>query len=143
MAIQIEVLLEEVQGKTSALITHGSSKIHAYVNGQKKDLVDIVGSTIIVEMDYEKIISWNEVQCFNEEMSGIFPDSSIPNSVLIRGQVHNVIDIGNNEQLIDIYLFNGPEFLSVSSKEINSRVPKVGVGIEVLVENLCFYIGNI
>ena len=50
----------------------------------------------------------------------------------------NIIDVGEGKSVIDIYIQNGPEFLSVTSEELENKVPILGSGLEMTVENLCF-----
>jgi hypothetical protein len=124
--------------KMLALIRHEGHEFAAFVSGSEESLLPQIGRERIVEIDFERVIEWKEIPGFLDEMSGIQSCALRSNAVKICGRVHNIIDVGEGKSVIDIYIQNGPEFLSVTSEELENKVPTLGSGLEITVENLCF-----
>ncbi len=142
MAITIQKLGTESGGKTEAVVRHESSEFLALIDGSPDSLKPLVGKPCLVEMDYARLVSWRELVPFDEDQSGVTPFLEASGPLVVRGKVHQVIASQDGEHVIDVYLRNGPEFLAVSSADIDNHVPEVGVGLEVVLENLCFFPTN-
>jgi hypothetical protein len=142
MSIVIQQLKEKLDTKMLAIVLHSDAELVALVSGSEELLNKHLGSECLVELDYDKVIAWKEVPDFQDETSGIQGSSSQPNAATLRGRVHNVMDIGDQTAIIDIYIQSGPEFLSVESGELGNQTPAIGAGVEITVENLCFYPTN-
>lgn len=142
MAIVIQRLMEKHGTKVLAEVLHSDAELVAFVSGTEESLQQHIGSECLVELDYGRVIDWKEIPGFQDETSCIKGCTSQPNSTTVRGRVHNVMDISDQKSIIDIYIQSGPEFLSVESEELKNWVPAVGTGLEITVENLCFYPTN-
>lgn len=67
---------------------------------------------------------------------------AVPDCITVRGRVHNVVVLEDKSKLIDLYLRNGPEFFTISSRDLEGEIPGENAGIEVSVSGLCFYPTN-
>lgn len=61
---------------------------------------------------------------------------------MVRGRIHNSVEIAPGQAVIDMYLLNHADFLAIDTKEIEDLHPEIGIGIELVVEGLCFYPTN-
>lgn len=142
MAITIQKLGTEFGSKTQAVVCHESHEFPALIDGSRASLKSLIGEEIVAEMDYDRITSWAELSPFDDEASVITSVQDTPNAIIIRGRVNNVLVLDDGNHLVDVYLRNGPEFVAVISSDINNHVPGVGIGLEIVVEGLCFYPTN-
>jgi hypothetical protein len=142
MSIVIQRLDAKHDKKMLALVRHNDQEFAAFVSGSEESLQPQIGRECIVELDFERVIEWKAILGFLDEMSGIQSCVSRSNAVKVCGRVHNVIDVGEGKSVIDIYIQNGPEFLSITSEELENQVPALGSALEITVENLCFYPTN-
>jgi len=142
MSIIIQRLKEKFDTKMLAEILHSEEEFVALVSGSAESLQAHLGSECLVELGYEKVIEWKVIPDFQDEMSGIAGCSSQPNFTTVKGRVHHVMEMGDNQSVIDLYIQTGPEFMTVASGELGDETPVLGSGIEITVENLCFYPTN-
>jgi len=139
MSIVIHSLDEERGTATWALVSHGKNVFNALVNGGRSKLMSLLNQEQLTEMSFENVVHWRELPGFRDEESGIEAAHGMDDGVTLKGRVHNVVEVGEESNVIDVYLQAGPEFLAVSSQELRGKVPEVGVGIEITVQGLCFY----
>ena len=139
MSIIIYKLGDEAAGATHAYIRHGKHELEALVHGSKASLAKLVNQECMVEMAFERVAKWHELSEFEDEQSCIARSTEVLGAVVIRGRVHSTTEIGDNVYIVDLYLQTGPEFLAISSEELEGIVPAVHTGVEVTVYGLCFY----
>lgn len=139
MGITIQSIIEKAPDKVKAMVLHGENKIVAHVNGNVDEVRELIGSEIIVEMDYARIVSWTLIKDFDDNQSGIFDVQNNYSLSTVRGRIHNSVEIAPRQAIIDLYLLNHADFLSVDSKELEDLIPEIGIGMELIVEGLCFY----
>jgi len=139
MSIVILRLGNEHGSRVSASVRHGNHEFTALVDGFKSNLAELVGENCIVEMLFETVASWKELHNFQDEQSCITSSTNTPSAVTLRGRVHNISELDENNRIIDLYLQNGPEFLAISSADLNGIVPALGSALEITVYGLCFY----
>ncbi|MDO9354534.1 MAG: hypothetical protein Q7T55_12615 [Solirubrobacteraceae bacterium] len=139
MSIVILDLGSEQGPHVSAIVRHDVHEFTALINGSKADLADLIGKECIVEMLFETVASWKELHEFQDDQSCIMASAATPGATTLQGRVHNISELGENSHIIDLYLQNGPEFLALSSAELNGAVPALRSALEVTVHGLCFY----
>lgn len=142
MSIIIQRFYEKLDKKMLASIRHCGKEFTAFVYGSEYSLLPKIGQQCIVEMGYEKVVEWKVIPDFLDRMSSIQSSGRQYNAITISGRVHNIMDIGDDQSIIDIYIQSGPEFLSVTSGELGNQIPALGSALEITVENLCFYPTN-
>lgn len=144
MSIVILYLKDEKDNATLASLKHGEYEFTALVDGKKASLAGLLGQDCCTEMCYEHLISWQLLAGFEDTDSCIKASARPSGGITIRGRVHSVTVVdAQGTQIFDLYIQNGPEFLAVSSQELEGQLPEVGAGLEVTVEGLCFYPTNI
>lgn len=139
MSITILRLGKEQGPRVSAKVRHGSHEFVALIDGSRSTLTELVGEDCVVEMLFDSVASWRELHEFQDDQSCIMSSANTPDAATLRGRVHNISDLDDNSQIIDLYLQTGPEFLAVSSAELNGVVPALGSALEITVHGLCFY----
>lgn len=142
MSIVIQRLDAKHDDKMLALVRHNDQEFAAFVSGSEETLQLEIGRECIVEINFERVIEWRVIPGFLDEKSGIRSCALRSNALKICGRVHNVLDVGEGKSVVDIYIQNGPEFLAVTSEELENQVPTLGSALEITVENLCFYPTN-
>lgn len=142
MAIVIESLEHEVGSTTLAQVRHGRFLFNALVNGKQSELQRLLGHECLVELGFEKVVSWRIAAGFKDEDSCIKASADVPGGICVTGAVHSVMPISSGVSLVDMYLQTGPEFLCIESTELGGTVPLVGTGLEVTLLGLCFYPTN-
>jgi hypothetical protein len=139
VSIVIRRLSNEQGAATCAHVRHGNHEFAALVHGSKASLAKLLNRECLTEMSFERVASWRELPQFEDEQSCITPSTEIFGAVTLRGRVHSTTEVGDNVQVIDLYLQTGPEFLAVSSEELGGVIPSIGTALEVTVHGLCFY----
>ncbi len=117
------------RGVSARVRHHGSDFIAILVgkvpNGPMREL--------LVDFDYETVMSVRTLHEFTDEASGIWQAEE--GHVIVRGRVCQVLDTPEGA-LVDLYLRNGCDFLSILQADTDMSRPNVEDGLEVLVEGL-------
>lgn len=142
MSIVILGLGSEHGEITSAQVRHEHHVFEALIYGKKASLAELVNVECLVEMAFDEVTGWVELEDFDDENSCIKASESKSGGVTVRGRVHSAIEVRPGIQIIDLYLRNGPEFLSISSEELGGFTPSIGAALEVNVNGLRFYPSN-
>ncbi len=140
MSIRIQKLGNEHGEQTSAFIIHGEHQFEAFVHGKRAELAPRVNQECMVEMTFERVVSWRELPEFDDAQACIKQSAEVAGAIALQARVHNIVERGNDEPLIDLYLQTGPEFLAISSDNLDGKVPAVGAGLEVTLVGLCFWL---
>ncbi|UTY59561.1 hypothetical protein [Massilia sp. erpn] len=143
MSITLVQLGVKCDSLIHAQVQHGAHVFAALVNGSQENLEPLLGHQFPVEISFEKVANWRELSEFQDEDSCIKTDAIIQDAVVVRGRVHNVLPIDSASSVIDIYLQTGQEFIAIESNELGGFIPKIGTGLEIHVQGLCFYPTNI
>ncbi len=138
MAIVVHSLLEERGPAVFARVSHAGREFAALVDGSLSTWTKELGRSIIVELSFDRVVSWRLVPDFDDDDSGIIAVEDAPEALVIRGRVHSVIPVDADTAVLDVYLRAGPEFLTLDSNELGGSSPVIGSGIELIVEGLCF-----
>ena len=142
MSIVILSLEYEQHDKMKARIRHGDNEFCAFVNGDSGMLSGLLNKECLVEISFDNLISWQEIDGYIDEQSCIKKCESTKDAIKIQGRIHSIMDIDDGGQVFDLYLRNGPEYLAVTLEEFGENQLCEGAGIEVLLEGLCFYPTN-
>ena len=135
MSIVVKKVIERLDNKKVFVeAEHNDNILHAFLVDDT-DVETYLNTEVFFEMDYKGIINWLMIEDFDDCESGLFERDG---SIVVKGKVHNLIDV-EGDTIIDIYMMNGPEFISILSSEINSIIPKIDEGIEVEINGLCIY----
>ena len=126
MGIVIQTIIEQVGSRVRAQILHGESIFIAHIEDDTKKLQTKIDTPLIVEMAYDRIISWQPIQDFEDTQSGLFCYKADESIIAIRGRVHNSIDIGPDQAVIDLYLMNFADFVAIDSDELKGFVSLQG-----------------
>ena len=136
MTITIKEVIEEKQSNCLCVIDHCGNNFEALVNGSKIELGKQIGTELVVEISFDSIIRAKEISNYSDTQSLLVQEHL---NVLVVGKVHSVIQ--DEDVMYDIYLQNGPEFLTVIGAEW-PLTPIVGAGVEFVVSEICFYPTN-
>ena len=92
----------------------------------------------IAELDYASVVRCEAGLPIDDMQSGLYPtsDSAI---TLVDGSIHNHVEISPEHILLDVYIQNGPEFITFTSEEIGNTIPPVGTRIRAWVLGLTVY----
>ena len=142
MAIVIRSLLEERGPAISARLRHGDQEFVALVHGSASVLTTMLGQSLVVEMSFDRVVSWRELPDFDDEDSCILASDDAPEMLVVRGRIRSIVGVNDATDVLDVYLRAGPEFLAVDSTELGGSSPPVGAGIELLVEGMYFFPTN-
>ena len=141
MSIIILGLGEEQGDCCHARVRHEDHEFDALVLGSRVSLESLLNESHCAEMSFERLLSWRELENFRNEQSSIHAAPDMDDAIVLTGKVLSIIPV-DDVQIIDIYLRAGPEFLTLSSDEIDGKLPAIGSGVEVTVSGLCFYPTN-
>ena len=141
MAVIIEKIIDHSADNIYAQVKHNKNMVHAYIVGPIRDIANMINEEIMVEIGFDKINSWSEIKNFNDNNSGMKEDN--PTSIRIAGRVHNAVVLDDGAVLLDLYLMNGADFLTIQSKDIGDHIPKEGSGLEIVVGKLLLYPTNL
>lgn len=139
MAIVVHSLVEERGSATFARLGHEGREFAALVDGSAATLAKVLGQSIIVEISFDRVVSWRLLPDFDDADSCIMAVDDAPEVLVVRGRVHMSVRLDERTELLDVYLRAGPEFLAVNSTELGGSSPAIGSGIELLVAGMCFY----
>ena len=135
MSIVVKKVIERLDSKKVFVeAEHNDNLLHAFLVDDT-DVETYLNTEVSFEMDYKGIIDWLMIEDFDEWESGLFERNG---NIVVKGKAHNLLDV-ERDTIIDIYIMNGPEFISILSSEINSIIPKIDQGIEVEINGLCIY----
>lgn len=137
MSIMI-IRIEKVVNSNTLIVQashHGQILIVKVQHSQDK-AEKIINRSVNFEMDYEEILNYTTSQDYDDFQSGLFMVGD--NSIKVLGRVHNLIESGK-DTIIDIYIQQGAEFISVLSSEIGNNVPNINDGIEIVVRGLTIH----
>ena len=139
MAIVIRGLVEERESAAVARVSHGGREFVALVDGSASTLTKALGQSLIVEISFDRVVSWRLLPDFDDEDSCIMASDDAAEVLVVRGRVHSVLRVDEVTEVLDVYLRTGPQFLAVDSTELGGSSPAIGSGIELLLEGMCFY----
>jgi len=93
------------------------------------------------ELDFTSVVRYEAELPIDDTQSGLFPtgDSAI---TLVDGSIHNHVEIDPEHVLLDVYIQNGPEFITLTSEDIGNTIPPVGTRIRAWVLGLTVYPTN-
>ncbi|MFZ6778679.1 hypothetical protein ACO0LD_17795 [Undibacterium sp. Ji83W] len=143
MSIIILNLGKEQGDCCHARVRHDDHEFDALVFGSRTSLQPLLNKSRCTEMSFERVLSWRELEDFSNEQSSIHAAPGIDAAIVLKGKVISIIPVDSDTQIIDIYLRAGPEFLALSSDEIDGKFAAIGKGVEVIVSGLCFYPSNL
>lgn len=140
MSIRLLQILSEEGTACLARVNHANTEIVALVHGSMPVLETSIGHELIVELDFELVKAWRVVCSFDDDTdSGIFAVDADSGLCRIVGRVHGVMELENGSFVADLYLRNGCDYLAVSDEDLAELDPRVGLGVSLDVEGLCFY----
>ena len=142
MAIEIVEIKARSLNKVQAIVNHCGHVFEATIVGEVEKITQAIGQKITVEIDYEHLSGWRNIDNYTDELSGIRKPLNNPN-IVIRGRVHNRTILDEEKFIVDIYLQQGPEFVAVDSRELGDTVPEIGDGVELEISRINFYPVNI
>lgn len=142
MAFEIIEINQKFPDKINAIVNHCGHIFEANLIGNVERVIESINQKIIAEIDYESLSSWRKLDSYMDELSCI--SRAVDNSnIVIRGRVHNKIALNEESFILDIYLQNGPEFVTIHSCELDSAAFEVGDGIELHITKIILYPVNI
>jgi len=137
MAIVIEKIESKADRRVAAWVSHKKRLLHVFVDVSAGEVE--TGQEYFVEMAYDNVLEWRFIPSFQHVDSGIFGSLETDHPIRIVGCVHSLVQVGENNTIVDLYIQNGPEFLAITTQELGGVIPVIGQGMEVVVEGLCFY----
>lgn len=134
MAILIKQIIRIIDcDKCLVLAQHCDEMLSVYINKDIEEIKTLLNRELTFEMNYERILMWKLLEKDTDLISGLF--NTCRNTVLIRGLIHNKIQI-ENDTIIDVYIENGAEFIAITCSDIDNYVPEIGEAIEIEVEGI-------
>jgi len=123
--------------RTRVSVVHGAESFLAMIPEPPERLQSLSGK-VQAELGYDAILK-HEVRAVPlDSESGIFATDD-PFVVLVDGSVINVVEVDANRTLVDIYIQKGPEFLCVSSEDLEDAIPEPGCRIRLWLKGLKIY----
>ena len=138
MSIYIKNIFHAEGDKCFCQVDHEGNTLNCFVYGSEENLSDELRKEIQSEVGFEGVIEAKTIPDFNDSESGI-KQSDRELSYKVQGRVHSIIKEEND--IYDIYIQNGPEFICITSDEWEIK-PNIGDGVLVIVTGLCFYPTN-
>lgn len=139
MGITIRSFEEQEPGLKRQLgwVEHNGNLIAANIVGDLKRLQELVGHSIHAEYELEDVLSLECDLPRNDEHSGIFP---LPDGQIeIDGTVHNILQIDSDSAVVDVYIRNGPEYITFDTNELHNVLPVIDRRICIRGRKLTVY----
>jgi hypothetical protein len=136
MAIIIERVIGLTESGVQALVDHSGQKLTVSVVAEPSRVADVLGKSLLVELDFEQVLGWHAVGKDCPIQHGLFNDQVAPGAVRIVGTVHNIVALDDGSSLFDVYVQAGPEFLTFASTDLPGQPPSLRDPIEVTVRGL-------
>lgn len=137
MAFTITELHELEISLTHAQVKHCDESIVAIIPEPLTRLASL-NEQFVAELDYSRVVKHEAGLAKDDSISGIFAtdDSAV---VIVDGSISSLLEISREHVLIDIYIQNGPEFISINSEDLGGVVPEVGSRIRLWLQGLKIY----
>ena len=136
MAIKIQQVVGRQENFSLARLSHGPNEMTAKVWDENDQLKQVAASeALAVELSYEKLLRAKPIESF-EDVDSLIKASG--DNFTIRGQVCQTIEL-KGDVLIDLFIQNGRDFISIQQSELGDLELKIGQGLEIVVTELRFF----
>jgi hypothetical protein len=137
MAFSVSEVHELESDRCCAVVRHGDELLTVILRCSYSDALKLP-QVFTAEVDHTSVVRFETELPPDNEQSGLFAtdDSAV---ILADGLVHNHVEIGPDQVLIDVYSQKGPEFFTVTSEELGGRVPAIGRRLRVWLLGLSVY----
>lgn len=117
-------------------VVHNGYPLDAVLVGPIECLQPLINTDVTAEYELNEIISIDAGLDKDDSMSGIYP---LPgNQIAVDGSIHFETKIDEAVSLLDIYIQNGADFLTVSTEELGQK-PPIGTRIRITGKGLHVY----
>lgn len=137
MAFSIKDLHELEPELTHAHLAHGDESFVAIIP-EPLERLKMLSTNFVAELDYQSVSKYESGLPKEDSASGVFAteDASV---VLVDGSILNLLVIDTDFVLVDVYVQNGPEFVTVNSEELGNEVPELGSRLRLWLQGLKVY----
>ncbi|MGI9467260.1 MAG: hypothetical protein ACR2OA_09080 [Rubripirellula sp.] len=108
-------------------------EIRATIVGEPLQVDRLLGETFSAEYELEGRTEVETNLPLDNEFSGLFCDGT---RVIADGVIHQIHDLSAVGFLFDIYMINGPEFLAVTTEELEGLSPVLNSRIRLFANSL-------
>ena len=136
MAVMLKQALKATEKGLWAVVVHGEVALRVELIGEESRLRAAVGETLQVEFHFDSVTRWRTLA---DEPANHGLSAESDGDIRVVGAVHNVMVLDEGVSLFDVYLQNGPEFLTFDSADLPGAPPKQGEGVEIIVRGLRVY----
>ena len=137
MAFSIAELHELEPDVTHAHLIHGDELFVAIIP-EPLGRLRTLSAGFVAELDYQSVSRYEAGLTKADSASGIFATDDV-SVVLVDGSVSNLLEIDTDHVLVDVYVQNGPEFVTVNSEELGNNVLEVGTRVRLWLQGLKIY----
>ena len=137
MAFSVSEIHELEPDRCHAVIRHGTQLLTVILRCSHVEAFRLPPD-FTAEIDHASVIRFEADLPADDNQSGLFATDD-PIVTLADGLVHNLVEIGPDHVLIDVYIQTGPEFFTVTSEELGGTVPAIGSRLRVWLLGLSIY----
>lgn len=120
---------------------HGDSLLEADVGLSPEEARSLMGEPVIVELDYDELLCCRVLAPGDSHPSGIRAEPAC-DAIRVVGTVHMQMDVGEGIRIYDVYVQEGPEFISITSEALGDISLQIGSTVELTFLGLRFYPTN-
>ena len=127
--------MDDSRDRHMAIVDHGNDRLTVVIVGQYERLQSLGHDDFSAEIELSEIASVEMNIPRNDDESGISEDGEM---VVVDGTVHQILQIDDLISVVDVYIRDGPEFIAVTTDDLQGAVPVLdsrlrmrGKGLEV------------
>ena len=132
----LELDPDQSSDERSCVVQHGANQIPATIVGDSTRVGDLLGHAFSAEYEIDNITNVESDLPLADDSSGLFYGES---GVVVDGTIHQIHDIADGSFLFDIYIRNGPEFVTVTTEQLKGVAPEIHTRIRVFANDLTVY----
>ena len=122
--------------RTYGKIDHQGHMLDAVLFGDYDRLDELRNVDATAEYELNEIVATEVNLPKANELSGIYPKAD--DLTVVDGLVHSEIVIDDVVSVFDVYIQNGPDFISISTEDLSER-PKMDTRIRIIGRGLHAY----
>lgn len=117
-------------------VVHNGYPLDAVLVGPFESLQTLINTDVTAEYELNEILFVDAGLDKDDSLSGIYP---LPgNQIAVDGSIHNETKIDDTYSLLDIYVQNGADFLTVTTEQLGQN-PPIGTRIRITGRGLHVY----
>src|SRR5688572_22406115 len=123
MAFTIKSLGQKVDEFRRATLLHSGHEIQALLFDD--DNLSDLEKDFLAEIAFDSVTKFEADLPKDDTASGLFPTED-KDTLIADGSIASVTEVSDGEFVVDLYIQNGPEFITFTSEELEGTRPKEG-----------------